>query len=184
MTMLPPWPGWDGLHPLVIHFPIALLLVVPVFILLAALRPSRSAGFAVSALVLLALGTIGAFVAVETGEAAAELATRSDAVTATLERHSELAETARNVFAFLTLLYGALTVLPLGLKAFARPVYVRVANAVFLVLLLGGDVLLANVAHQGGVLVHQLGVRAIVVGPAPSASAEPRPASGEDAMER
>jgi uncharacterized membrane protein len=90
--MLPTWPGWDGLHPLVVHFPIALFLVAPVFVLLAMLRPARTATFAVPALILLALGTIAAFVAVETGEAAAELATRTDAVNRILERHSGLAD--------------------------------------------------------------------------------------------
>ncbi len=174
MTLLPPWPGWDGLHPLVIHFPIALLLVVPVFVALAIARPLRSGTYAAPALVLLVLGTTAAFVAVETGESAAELATRTAVVNATIARHADLAETARNVFAFLTLLYAAITVLPLGLKSLARPVYIRAANAVFLVLLLGGDVLLANVAHQGGVLVHQLGVHAVVAGPGPAA-ADARP---------
>lgn len=183
MSMLPPWPGWDGLHPLVIHFPVALLLVVPIFVALVVWRPSGSA-FGISALVLLALGTIGAFVAVETGEAAAELATRSPLVNAALERHSDLAETARNVFAFLTLLYAALTVLPLGLKSLARPAYVRVANLVFLVLLLSANALLANVAHQGGILVHKLGVTAVVAGPAPAANAEPRAGEDEEAREQ
>jgi uncharacterized membrane protein len=182
VTLLPPWPGWDGLHPLVIHFPIALLLVVPVFVAFAVARPLRSGTYAIPALILLVIGTAGAFVAVETGEAAAELATRTDVVNSTIGRHAELAETARNIFAFLTLLYAAVTVLPLGLKSLARPVYTRAANAVFLVLLLGGDLLLANVAHQGGVLVHQLGVHAIVAGPAPApASAD---AKSESATKR
>ncbi len=162
--MLPPWPGWTGLHPLIIHFPIALLLVAPLFVLGAIVRPRDAARFTLPALVLLVLGTAGAFVAVATGEAAAELVTRSDAVAAALERHSELAETARNVFALLTLVYAAIVILPVGLRALARPAYTVAANAVFLVLLLGGNLLVANAAHQGGMLVHGLGVQALVPG--------------------
>ena len=89
--MLPPWPGWDGLHPLVIHFPIALLLTAPVFVLLAMIQPKRGASFGLSALVMLVLGTAAAFVAVETGEAAAELATRSEAINSAIESHASLA---------------------------------------------------------------------------------------------
>jgi uncharacterized membrane protein len=158
--MLPPWPGWTGLHPLVIHFPIALLLVAPVFVLGAIVRPRNAARFTLPALVLLVLGTAGAFVAVATGEAAAELVTRSDAVAAALERHSELAETARNIFALLTFVYAAIVIRPVGLRALARPAYTVAANAMFLVLLLGGNLLIANAAHQGGMLVHGLNVQA------------------------
>ena len=31
--VLPPVPNWSELHPLVIHFPIALLLVAPLFVI-------------------------------------------------------------------------------------------------------------------------------------------------------
>ena len=34
MIQLPPIPGWYELHPLVVHFPIALLLIAPLFVLL------------------------------------------------------------------------------------------------------------------------------------------------------
>ena len=162
--MLPPWPGWTGLHPLIIHFPIALLLVAPLFVLLAIIRPRDATRFTVPALVLLALGTLGAFVAVASGEAAAELVTRSDVVAGVLERHSELAETARTIFTVLTLAYAAIVMLPLVWRALARPAYAVTANAAFLILLLGGNLLIANVAHQGGMLVHRLGVQAVVAG--------------------
>ena len=36
MLQFPPFPLWDSLHPLIIHFPIALLLVCPLFILIGA----------------------------------------------------------------------------------------------------------------------------------------------------
>ncbi len=167
--MLPPWPGWDGLHPLVIHFPIGLLMVSPLFALLAALLPRRASGFSVSALVLLALGTIAALVAVSTGQAAAELAERNDAINAVLARHEELAETTAIVFSVLTVLYAAALALSARVAALARPVAVRTVNGVFFALLLAASLLVVNVGHQGGRLVHQLGVRAMMSMPATAA---------------
>jgi uncharacterized membrane protein len=159
--MLPPWPGLDGLHPLVIHFPVALLLTAPVFVLLAMLLPRRTA-FGVSALVMLVLGTAGAFVAVATGEAAAELATRTEAITAAIDSHASLAETARNVFAGLTLLYAGILAAPVLIKKLATRAWVVGTNAVFLGLLLAGGLVLANAAHHGGLLVHKFGVQAML----------------------
>lgn len=160
--MMPPWPGWDGLHPLIIHFPIALLLVAPVFVVLAIVRPRHAGAFGLSALVLLALGTAGAFVAVSTGEAAAELATRTDAINAAIERHASLAETARNIFAGITLLYALLLGLPIVVKKLSARGWVAVANIVVLGLVLAGGLVIANAAHQGGLLVHKYGVQAML----------------------
>jgi uncharacterized membrane protein len=160
--MLPPWPGWDGLHPLVIHFPIALLLVAPVFVALAILRPGRAGVFGFSALVLLVLGTAAAFLAVSTGEAAAELATRTEAINAAIERHASLAETARNIFAGLTVLYAVLLALPLVVKRLSSRAWVAATNAIVLVMLLAGGLVIANAGHQGGLLVHKYGVQAML----------------------
>ncbi len=160
--MLPPWPGWDGLHPLVIHFPIALLLVAPLFVALAVVRPKHGGMFGLSALLLLVVGTAGAFVAVATGEAAAELATRTDIITAAIERHATLAERARDIFAGLTVLYAVLLGLPLLVAKLENRRWVMASNAFFLVLLLGGGLVLASAAHHGGMLVHKYGVQAML----------------------
>jgi uncharacterized membrane protein len=165
--MLPPWPGLDGLHPLVIHFPIALLLVAPLFVAMAMVRPARTAAFAGPALVLLALGTVAALVAVESGEAAAELATRTDAINTVLDRHSSLAQAATTLFAVLTVAYGVAVAALLRVKRLARPSYAVAVHAVFLVLLLAGGGLVATAAHQGGVLVHGLGVHSMLAAPVP-----------------
>jgi uncharacterized membrane protein len=163
--MLPPWPGWDGLHPLVIHFPVALLLVAPVFLVLSMLVTRHATGFGLSALVLLALGTIAAFVAVSTGEAAAELADRTEAITAAIMQHQQLAERARNVFAVITLAYTALLALPVVVKSMATSTVrtVRtVGTVVVLMAVLAGSLQIAMAAHQGGLLVHKLGVHAML----------------------
>ena len=36
MPQLPMIPGWDGIHPLLIHFPLTLFFLAPVFVLFAA----------------------------------------------------------------------------------------------------------------------------------------------------
>jgi uncharacterized membrane protein len=160
--MLPPWPGWDGLHPFVVHFPVVLLLVAPVFVLLG-LRPGpRSSAFRVSALVLLIGATVSAFLAVSTGKAAGELADHTPAINLVMSRHMDLAEATRNAAAALTVLYALLLALPRYVKAMARPAVSALVQVAFLALLLGAGVLVINTAHLGGRLVHQLGVHAIM----------------------
>jgi uncharacterized membrane protein len=166
---LPPWPGWDGLHPLVIHFPIALLMVAPVFVLLALVLRRYSVEFSRAALVLLALGTLATYVAVSTGEAAGQLADHTDAINAVISQHEEMAETTRNASTVLTLLYAMFLLAPGPLRRLRAPALALATNVVFLVALAGATLLVVNTAHQGGRLVHQLGVHAIMP-PAATAS--------------
>jgi uncharacterized membrane protein len=160
----------------VIHFPIALLMVAPLFIALAAGVGRDIVQYSRAALVLLVLGTVATFVAVETGEAAAEGVIRTDAINAVLSQHADLAETTRMVFTVLTVLYAAFLFLPsyvARLGSLAREARVRAGNLVFLVLSAAAMLLVVNTAHLGGRLVYQLGVRG--ASPAsPAAGAQPR----------
>lgn len=165
MSPLPALPSWDALHPSVIHFPIALLLVAPVLIVVSLfVRSARP--WAIAALVVMAIGTAGAYLSVATGEAAGELAERGGAVVrAAVERHEEMAETTRNVFTALTVMFAMLVLAPVVTRRpLARGVSV-VATVIFLALYGGGALVLVNAAHQGGLLVHEYGVRA-ALGPA------------------
>ena len=162
MFTLPPIPGWDALHPLIIHFPIALLLVAPILVLLGILLRKQSRGLLIAALVVMALGTIATYFAVATGEAAGELAERTPGVAAVLERHEELAQTTRAIFTALTIGFAAILFVPSILKKGLGRKSTAVVNLAFLVLYAGGAILLANVAHQGGRLVHEYGVHAMM----------------------
>lgn len=162
MAVFPPLPNWHGLHPLVVHFPIALLLTAPLFVALGALRGREGKPLLISALVLMSLGTIGTFVAVATGEAAGRVAERTPEINAVLERHEELAEATRITFSILTVVFAAIVVAP---SVFRRipPRLVSIALPfLFLLFYAGAALLLANTAHNGGRLVHDLGVKALV----------------------
>jgi uncharacterized membrane protein len=161
----PPLPPWEGVHPLVVHFPLALLLVAPLFVLLS-LLPKIGRGFAWAGLLLLVLGTTGAYVAVESGEAAAELAVRTPEINEVIKRHQDLAETTRLLFTIVTAAYALVLLGPALLKKTGLlkkdlPPAVTVAAKLTVVaaLFLCGMVL-ANTGHLGGRLVHELGVQA------------------------
>ncbi len=178
MFQLPPIPTLDGLHPLIIHFPIGLLLVAPVFILIGALvEPRRGRMFLIAALILLILGTGAIFIAVESGEAAGKLADRTPQISAILENHEELAERTKLVFSVLTFILALVIFLPGLLKReVPRAAYVAVP-IVFLFFYAAGMLLLTNTAHNGGRLVHEFGVHALVP-PTPNDPAA-QPASSE-----
>ncbi|MEJ2084013.1 MAG: hypothetical protein P8Y94_18130, partial [Acidobacteriota bacterium] len=95
-----------------IHFPIALLLVAPIFIVLGALLRRTGRSFSLAALFLMVLGTVAVFMAVETGEAAGELADRTPQVMQVLQHHQELADLTRSVFVALTVIYAVVLFLP------------------------------------------------------------------------
>ena len=173
MFEFPPIPTWDGVHPLIVHFPIALLLVAPVFVVLGLVVGARSRVFAVSALILMVLGTAGTFVAVATGEAAGKLADRTPEVNRVLEHHEQLAERTRLVFTVLTVVYAGLLAGPAALKRGLPRAPVAVLTVAFLAVYGAGVVVLANTAHNGGRLVHELGVRSLMpASPLPVAAAD------------
>jgi uncharacterized membrane protein len=172
--MFPPIPSWDALHPLIIHFPVALLLVAPILVILGMLLPRQSKGLFIAAFVLMALGTVATYVAVATGEAAGELAERTAGVAAVLEGHEKLAETTRLIFTALTVIFAVILFAPPLLKRHLGHRSWLVLSMAFLVFYSAGMVVLVNVAHQGGRLVHEFGVRAMT-----TPSQAPRAASGD-----
>jgi uncharacterized membrane protein len=178
--MLPPMPSWDGLHPIIVHFPIALLLIAPVLVVLGLAFFKSGKAFMYSAFLMMLIGTVAAVVAVATGEAAGELAERVTNAEAVLENHEELAETTRNVFAALTVVFGAIVFVPL---IFRRELAAKIAvplNIVFLLFYGAGTVVLLNAAHEGGRLVHEFGVRA-AMDPARAGTTGPvSPRKGDD----
>ena len=163
MTQFPLIPSWDALHPLVIHFPIALLLVVPFLIVTGALRPpERGHTILYVALALMIAGTLGTFLAVATGEAAGRIAERTPQIDTVLERHEQLAEATRIAFSVLTAVFAAILLIPVILKKTSNRLVSTGLPLAFLVLYGGGILLLTNTAHNGGRLVHEFGVTAAV----------------------
>jgi len=163
MLQFPPLPTWDSLHVLIIHFPIALLLLSPLFILIsAAPAPPRGRPYMIAALVILFLGTGSLFIAGSTGHAAAELAERGGAMDAVLEAHEDLASETQFVFAGLTVILLGMYMVP---KIFHREdnrLFSSFLPLAFLALYTGGILFLLNTAHAGGRLVHEFGVHALV----------------------
>jgi uncharacterized membrane protein len=173
MFQMPPIPTWDGLHPLIIHFPIGLLLIAPVLILIGILMPPKKGRtMLLAAFVLMLLGTISVFIALQTGEAAAELADRTPEINAIIQQHESLAEKTRLTFSILTVIFAAILFVPTLLKREVNRMMHVVLPLIFLFFYGAGAVMLANTAHQGGRLVHEFGVKALV---APTPGGTPTP---------
>jgi uncharacterized membrane protein len=158
--MFPPIPGWDGLHPIIIHFPIALFVVAPLLILIGSFVRKNGSAFLVSAFILMLIGAVATLAAVSTGNAAGELAEHVNNVESVLEQHEKLAETTEAIFAVLTVIFGVIVFAPMLLKKELTRMIVIPLNLAFLLFYGSGLVLLLNTAHQGGRLVHELGVKA------------------------
>ena len=183
--MLPPFSDWlkepaiprlkDQVHPLIVHFPIVLLLAAALFVFLAMIFFRKGRWFAVSALLLLALGTAGAFVAVETGQAArtvAEWDDPSEDVKAALDAHEKLSKPLPILFAILTGVYLLILIVPLVIRPLGHPAIVFVLHLVFLAALLAADLLVVHAGYRGTWLVHEHGMRIQMEAPPEMTKAE------------
>ena len=160
MSWFPPIPAWDAMHVVVVHIPVALLLVSPLFVAMGIMPGPWRSGLRIAALLVLLLGTGGAYLAVETGEAAAQIAQRTEPMAAVLKRHAELAEWTRNVFTGIALAYAAFLACDRLMLRLRKSVLGVVTQLLLLVACLAGALLVANTGHLGGRLVHEFDIRA------------------------
>ena len=163
MPQFPPIPTWDSLHPMIIHFPIVLLLLSPILVLISAsLSPPKGGRYMIIALIMLLVGTGSLFLAAATGEAAARLAERSGPVQAALMSHQDFAAETEVIFTVLSAILVGIVALPRILRRDENRLTTTLMPLSFLVLYCTGILFVVNTAHAGARLVHEFGVHAII----------------------
>lgn len=170
-------PAWNALHVLIVHFPIGMLLVaVPVLLILALLFPKAGRQFVWATAVILVVGTASAYLAVQTGAAAGDLAEDQGAkadpvIYQALEHHEQLADQTRLAYTVLTVAFLLFLFTPLVMRRQLNPALNAFFLALFLAASAAAGLLLANTGHAGGLLVHEHGITAKLVDNNPAATA-------------
>lgn len=164
MFHIPTMPAWPHLHPILVHLPIGAAVLAPL-LMFVGLFPSRAAGMRWAALLLLVCGTVGCFLAIESGEAASDVneVGMIDGADKVVTEHEELAERTLLIFIPLTVVYGGGLVTQHFWERARRKTPHFVFHGLTLLIALFGSLTLANVGHLGGLLVHQYGVRASIL---------------------
>lgn len=160
MIEFPSIPAWGEFHPLLVHFPIALLLVAPLFILIGMFIKKNARYFNYSALILMGLGFLSLVIAIASGEASADLVPIPKNAAALVEKHKELSETARNIYAGLIIIYFLIITVPIMIKKELSSNLNKIIAIFYIVIYMGCSIVLVNSAASGGELVHTYGVKA------------------------
>jgi uncharacterized membrane protein len=138
-------PTMAPLHPQVVHFSIALLFVGVALRALSLL--GRPAFLGPAAATLIVLGTLGAFAAVLTGQAAHGPVEQMPGLRAAVMEHEEWGERARNVFAIVVVIEA----LALALRRSPRVKYIAGASVLVGAI---GLVCLYEASEHGGAIVY------------------------------
>jgi uncharacterized membrane protein len=137
--------GLPNLHPLVVHFPVVLLLLAPFFALIALASGNAWMKWTTSGLSL--AGLLGAYLAAHTFHPMA--AGLSNQASALLEAHDQ--------WAFWSQVASAVLVVVATLSCFTKK-WKRIFTVATLCLALCAAVLISLTGHAGGQLVHREGV--------------------------
>jgi len=144
------------IHPLLVHFPIA-LLVTGFFVDLAG-RALKIDWLGKAALLMLIAGALFTIVATRTGSAEEDRILQTPAIHETLEEHEDGGKMTMWVFLGLAAARSVLT---------WRKKFGPAAGWVFLILWAAGLALLVETAHHGGQLVYLHGAGASAAPPSP-----------------
>jgi uncharacterized membrane protein/protein tyrosine phosphatase (PTP) superfamily phosphohydrolase (DUF442 family)/cytochrome c556 len=174
----PPLPAWESAHPIVVHFPIALLVFTPVLIVLALAWRTHRRGLLIAALATTLAGTLGAILAVASGEAGEEAAEAIPAAAALLDQHEDLAEISRNIFIALSAVLALGVGLVLWKHEKLKAGFTIGGGVAYLALHSVGLLYLMAASHLGGQMVHVHGVRSM------GSQATPAPASDRSEGEK
>jgi uncharacterized membrane protein len=157
----------DPLHPAIVHFPIALILLGTITAVAALVFPRTALAW--FSTVILGLASVGSIAATWSGDEDGERAEHAGAgVERILEEHEEWAERSRNAAIIAMLAAGAAA---LSMKRL--PVFSRGAAALTAAISLGASWCVLEAGHYGGQLVYQHGVGVSQGGPAAFENATP-----------
>jgi len=162
MTTFPSFPGWDGIHPAMAQFPVALLLVAPLMLVISLFARQAWRAWAGSALVLMVLGTAAAWFAVASGHAAGQLVDKVQGLERAIGQHEALGIATRNLFTLLTVVWALVMLVPIWRKKALAPALRIGIQVGFFACYIVATAVLANTAMRGGLLVHDYGVRAML----------------------
>lgn len=181
MFSFPPIPPLEGMHPIVVHFPLGLLMVAWIPMVFAIISKKRRSGWIQTALTMLILGTLFTFAAVFTGEATEEvIGSTSQLIEDAIHEHEELADSARNLFIVTTVLFAFIPIARKKLPDSKKKSAISVIAILVAISYSLGALALANTGHQGGVLVHHHGIHAPITSVNPSSSHTNQPSMNHD----
>lgn len=156
MEQLPNMLRTEAIHPLFVHFPIALLLIGSLVLIVRRtnLFPAYKPQLHFASLLLLTVGTLGAWAAVITGGMAYEVVGRTLCDPRVVHTHESYAEITAILFTVITAVEYANSSYKNGY--FLKKANLRKMLGVFtMVLALAGVVTIGYVGHLGGKLVYQ-----------------------------
>jgi uncharacterized membrane protein len=150
----------EPLHPAIVHFPIALILLGTVAAVATLVFPRAALAWFSAG--ILAFASVGALAATWSGDEDEEKAEHAGAgVERILEEHEEWAERSRNAAIIAMLAAGGAAI---SLKRL--PVFSRAAAAITAAVAFGASWCVLEAGHYGGQLVYQHGVGVSRSGPA------------------
>ena len=157
MTQLPPIPEWSSLHPLIVHFPIVLFLLLPLLMIAAAMsRKTTNHAFLVAAFVLMVLATGFLYLTYFTGDAMAAALEDGSTVGAVIKHHCSLAGYTVSAFTLATTLFAVALLVRRVMRLEDMRDLTPWIPIGFLVFYALGVFWLVLTAHHGATLAHEM----------------------------